>query len=739
MGISITKELLLENSRYAGASLGLLVLAAAVMLSVLLRLTRRLLSARSLMLSAEAQAAFRRSIWRWALAVIVVLTALHTAGLLAATLRQIHLAQLFQRGLALLGTRDWAALGVALLTCLAVVLLAVGSSRLLRKLLHYARERLLSSELLSARRDELIHLLEQLRLLLSTALLFGAVLACGRLLELSDPIQRMLWFAAFVGGAAYLGRVAVGAAHLAIDVVFDLSQGLSRLESPLRYLGRFRHLGKLSKRATDYFVFVGIATWTVAQITTGTWAVQTGRLALRIIAIFYLGRVLIEVCALFLNEFFLSRSEQTQAEFQQRQTLVPVAASLLRYAIYFTAVVMSLREAGIDPTPLLAGAGVAGVAVGLGAQQFVGDIVAGFFILFESLFLVGDVVEIAGVQGKIEEIGVRVIKIRDEAGVLHALPNGEVRKVASYSKGYANAVVNIPVPYGENLHAVFALIQDKMKDLRASQPGIIGTTEVGIDELRDSGMLLRTSTMVGPGLAKELADVIRLACMDALVEAKISAPYTRQLSLTPEQVTAVSSLPDLQTVAAMHARTDIQRIKAHNLYLAFDIDDNGFIEQADVSGLGLRLIASQRRAPGSDVHTRLQDRLGAYWQEMVRLVDKDQDGRISREEFLQFCLALPRDLTGPAGDSVRAMAEALFSVCDRHEVGTLAEDDFVRLGRAYGLSDRAALTGFKLIDRNGNGRISKEEWLRFMRDVFLSQKLNDAAAVVFGPGCREQH
>lgn len=299
---------------------------------------------------------------------------------------------------------------------------------------------------------------------------------------------------------------------------------------PPRYLGRFRHLSKLSKRATDYFIFVGLATWTVAQITPGTWTVQTGRLALRIIAIFYLSRVLIEVCALFPNEFFLTPNEQSPAEFQQRQTLVPVAASLLRYGIYFTAVVMSLREAGIDPTPLLAGAGVAGVAVGLLAQQFVGDIVAGFFVLFESLFLVGDFVEVAGVKGNIEEIGVRVTKIRDEAGVLHAVPNGEVRKVSSHSKGYVNAVSNIPVPY----------------------------------------------------------------------------------------------------------------------------------------------------------------------------------------------------------------TDALFTVCEHHEAGTLAEDDFVRLGRAYGLSDLVALTGFKLIDRNGNGRISKEEWQRFMRDVFLSQKLNDAAAVVFGPGCRDQ-
>ena len=378
------------------------------------------------------------------------------------------------------------------------------------------------------------------------------------------------------------------------------------------------------------------------------------------------------------------------------------------------------------------------MAVGLGAQQFVGDIVAGFFVLFESLFLVGDFVEVAGVKGNIQEIGVRVTKIRDEAGVLHTVPNGEVRKVSSHSKGYVNAVVDIPVPYGENVHRVFALIQEKMKEVRGSQPGIIEPTQVGIDDLRDSGMLLRTVTMCAPGKAKELADVIRLACLDALVAARITAPYARRLMLTPDQVPDESPLPEARSAAVAGRRSDIQRIKAHNLYFALDVDENGYIEQADVNALGLRLLASQRREIGSAVHTRLQEGLNAYWREIVRLVDTDQDGRISREEFLQFCLALPRDLSGPAGESVRAMADALFTVCDRKEAGTLVEDDFVRLGRAYGLSDLVALTGFKLIDRNGNDRISKEEWQRFMRDVFLSQKLNDAAAVVFGPGCRDQ-
>src|SRR6185369_3247090 len=169
----------------------------------------------------------------------------------------------------------------------------------------------------------------------------------------------------------------------------------------------------------------------------------------------------VEVCILFINELFITKApEEAAGNLQRRKTLVPVAEGLLRYGIYFTAIIMALREASIDPTPLLAGAGVLGVAVGLGAQAFVGDIVAGFFILFENLLLVGDLVEVSSVKGKVEEIGVRITKIRDDAGVLHAIPNGEVRKVANHSKAYVNAVIDVHIPYEEDVGRVRSLLME---------------------------------------------------------------------------------------------------------------------------------------------------------------------------------------------------------------------------------------------------------------------------------------
>src|SRR5690606_8638321 len=106
----------------------------------------------------------------------------------------------------------------------------------------------------------------------------------------------------------------------------------------------------------------------------------------------YVARVLVAVVELLLRELLLS--ERSEAESQQRMTLLPVARSVLRYAVYFCVAVMGLQELGVDSSPILAGAGLLGLAVGLGAQTLVGDLVSGFFILFEGMFLVGDRIRI---------------------------------------------------------------------------------------------------------------------------------------------------------------------------------------------------------------------------------------------------------------------------------------------------------------------------------------------------------
>jgi small conductance mechanosensitive channel len=112
------------------------------------------------------------------------------------------------------------------------------------------------------------------------------------------------------------------------------------------------------------------------------------------------------------------------------KTLRDVGKSLLRYVLYFVGAIMILSELNVDARSILAGAGIVGLAVGIGAQNLVKDVVAGFFILLEDQFAVGDRVSIAGITGTVEDMGLRVTKIREATGNLNIISNGEIRQVA---------------------------------------------------------------------------------------------------------------------------------------------------------------------------------------------------------------------------------------------------------------------------------------------------------------------
>src|SRR5207245_7842934 len=124
-----------------------------------------------------------------------------------------------------------------------------------------------------------------------------------------------------------------------------------------------------------------------------------------------------------INEAFGMYDDERSLD-QKGQTLVPLLQSICQYTLYFGSGVIMLGVLGVDTRPILAGAGILGLAGGLGAQSLVTDVVSGFFILFENQFLVGDYVKIGEAAGTVEEVGMRVTKIRDWHGKLHIIPNG---------------------------------------------------------------------------------------------------------------------------------------------------------------------------------------------------------------------------------------------------------------------------------------------------------------------------
>lgn len=127
------------------------------------------------------------------------------------------------------------------------------------------------------------------------------------------------------------------------------------------------------------------------------------------------------------------------------RTLASLVTSLARWAMGFVAVVVILRELGMDVLPVIVSAGVLGLAIGFGAQSLIRDVITGFFLLFEGLIQVGDVVQIGAVTGTVESIGLRVTTVRMEDEALRIVPNGQITDFANLSAGGVRAVVDVPV------------------------------------------------------------------------------------------------------------------------------------------------------------------------------------------------------------------------------------------------------------------------------------------------------
>jgi small conductance mechanosensitive channel len=217
------------------------------------------------------------------------------------------------------------------------------------------------------------------------------------------------------------------------------------------------------------------------------------------IVILFATRMLIEFLQVFLNEAFGFYRQDRRIDSHIR-TLVPLLHSVCQYVLYFGSAIVMLGTLGIQTAPILAGAGIVGLAVGLGAQGLVTDVVSGFFILFENQFLVGDYVQIGDASGTVEAVGIRLTQIRDGHGKLHIIPNGQVKGVINYSKGYVNAVVDLKVSAGTDLESVFRAMHEAGRRLRQARKEVLEDTQVhGIIDLGSSDMTIRAVTKVQPG------------------------------------------------------------------------------------------------------------------------------------------------------------------------------------------------------------------------------------------------
>jgi small-conductance mechanosensitive channel len=214
---------------------------------------------------------------------------------------------------------------------------------------------------------------------------------------------------------------------------------------------------------------------------------------------------------------------------KRTETLARIVETTLRVVILIAALLMVLKQVGIEIGPLLAGAGIVGLAVGFGAQSLVKDVIGGFFILLENHMNVGDIVEIAGSAGVVESINLRVTVLRDLEGRVHVVPNGEIGVVTNMTKEYSQALVEIGVAYKEDVDQVIAVLNQVAEGMRNDdgfREFILDPLEVlGLDSFGDSSVNIKVRLRTLPAKQWSVAREFRKRVKKDFDEKGIEIPF----------------------------------------------------------------------------------------------------------------------------------------------------------------------------------------------------------------------
>jgi small conductance mechanosensitive channel len=322
----------------------------------------------------------------------------------------------------------------------------------------------------------------------------------------------------------------VKAVAVLVESLDALSIRYSTSSNILAVYERFRGLVPLLRRSLEYVIYIFVATLVLLQVEAVAQLAIYGPRIVQVIGIFFLSRVVVEFFEYLVDRSMMKSDKVEGVDLQRQLTLVPLIKSVLRYLIYFGAFVLMLGALGLNPGPVLAGAGLVGLVVGLGAQPLINDVVSGFFILFENLFLVGDYIETGSARGVVEAIDIRTTRIRDPDGQQHILRNGQLNEIINFSKKFTFAVVEVGVAYGSNLDEVYEVLREVGAKLMAQNSDVLEETEVqGLEAFGASELMIRTVTRVKPGRHAQVAREFRYLVKEYFDRHNIEIPFPQQV------------------------------------------------------------------------------------------------------------------------------------------------------------------------------------------------------------------
>jgi len=213
-----------------------------------------------------------------------------------------------------------------------------------------------------------------------------------------------------------------------------------------------------------------------------------GKLAISII-IFLSAYIITKIVNKVIDKTILNRKSSSTIESANRIiTMTQTIKRIIKYVLFFFALIISLDMFGVNTASLIATLGIGGFALTFGAQSLVKDMITGFFILVENQYSVGDYVQIGSKEGIVEELGIRITKIRDFSGELHIIPNGSITEVTNKTRGGMRALIKVSVAYEEDLDHVIDVLNRIAEEFKQNDKIIDGPNVLGVTQLGSSGI-----------------------------------------------------------------------------------------------------------------------------------------------------------------------------------------------------------------------------------------------------------
>lgn len=255
------------------------------------------------------------------------------------------------------------------------------------------------------------------------------------------------------------------------------------------------------------------------------------------------GRLISSAIVIFIASLILRISKITTKRIGQKpgpnqrrkRTVARVTRSVTKYMIGILSILIILALWGVNVAPALAGLGILGLVIGLGAQKFINDLIAGFFIIFEHHFDVGDKIEVKGFKGEVIDIGLKTTKLKNWKNEILILSNGEISSLINFSKDFSVAAVEFGIAYKENMQQVIDLLNLELPKLRLVHPEIIEDPKVaGVTNLNSSSVDMRVMCKTLNEQHYAIERAIRKRIKELLDENNIEIPFPQVVIHQPK-------------------------------------------------------------------------------------------------------------------------------------------------------------------------------------------------------------